>query len=185
MFNHYTEDYDNNDLILFNSYLGMNYLLRVSNKKKDKIIKFFSQPVILKEAIMEDPDLKYLTELGYFVDSSVNEKHLREVLLNKLKADGTLRLVIHTSKSCNFRCKYCYLYFNNQGETALNISKDTQDGIINFVKKNINNYKAVHVDWFGGEPLLDIKAIEYISEKLISICAKARKPYEAVVTTNG
>ena len=131
MFNHYTEDYDNNDLILFNSYLGMNYLLRVSNKKKDKIIKFFSQPVILKEAIMEDPDLKYLTELGYFVDSSVNEKHLREVLLNKLKADGTLRLVIHTSKSC----KYCYLYFNNQGETALNISKDTQDGIINFVKK--------------------------------------------------
>lgn len=135
MFNHYTEDYDNNDLILFNSYLGMNYLLRVSNKKKDKIIKFFSQPVILKEAIMEDPDLKYLTELGYFVDSSVNEKHLREVLLNKLKADGTLRLVIHTSKSCNFRCKYCYLYFNNQGETALNISKDTQDGIINFVKK--------------------------------------------------
>ena len=38
MFNHYTEDYDNNDLILFNSYLGMNYLLRVSNKKKDKII---------------------------------------------------------------------------------------------------------------------------------------------------
>ena len=113
----------------------MNYLLRVSNKKKDKIIKFFSQPVILKEAIMEDPDLKYLTELGYFVDSSVNEKHLREVLLNKLKADGTLRLVIHTSKSCNFRCKYCYLYFNNQGETALNISKDTQDGIINFVKK--------------------------------------------------
>ena len=135
MFNHYTEDYDNNDLILFNSYLGMNYLLRVSNKKKDKIIKFFSQPVILKEAIMEDPDLKYLTELGYFVDSSVNERHLREVLLNKLKADGTLRLVIHTSKSCNFRCKYCYLYFNNQGETALNISKDTQDGIINFVKK--------------------------------------------------
>ena len=135
MFNHYTEDYDNNDLILFNSYLGMNYLLRVSNKKKDKIIKFFSQPVILKEAIMEDPDLKYLTELGYFVDSSEKEKHLREVLLNKLKADGTLRLVIHTSKSCNFRCKYCYLYFNNQGETALNISKDTQDGIINFVKK--------------------------------------------------
>ena len=33
MFNHYTVDSDNNDLILFNSYLGMNYLLRVSKRK--------------------------------------------------------------------------------------------------------------------------------------------------------
>ena len=185
MFNHYTEDYDTNELILFNSYLGMNYLLRVPNKKKDKVIKFFSQPVISKDTIMDDYDLKHLADLGYFVDYELNEKHLREVLLNKLKADNTLRLVIHTSKSCNFRCKYCYLYFDNQGESNLNISKDTQDGIINFVRKNINNYKAVHIDWFGGEPLLDIKAIEYISEKIISICTKAKKPYEAVITTNG
>ncbi len=185
MFNHYTEDFDSNSLILFNSYLGVYYLLRIPEEKKYKIINVLSQARISKETVLNDCDFMRLVELGYLVDFTVNEKHLREVLLGRLKADNTLRLVIHTSKSCNFRCKYCYLYFDNQGENNLNISKDTQEGIINFVRKNINNYKSVHIDWFGGEPLLDIKAIEYISTNLISICAKARKPYEAVITTNG
>ena len=43
MFNHYTEDFDSNSLILFNSYLGVYYLLRIPEEKKYKIINVLSQ----------------------------------------------------------------------------------------------------------------------------------------------
>lgn len=185
MFNHYTEDKDSNELVLYNSYLGMNYLLRVTADKKQKVISWLSQTKIVEETVVNDADFECLKRLGYFVNYSTNEKHLREVLLSRLKADNTLRLVIHTSKSCNFRCKYCYLFFCDSEKHDVNLTKETQEGIINYIKKNISNYKAVHIDWFGGEPLLDVKAIDYISEKVIEICCKAKKPYEAVITTNG
>lgn len=185
MFNHYVEELEPKGLILFNSFSGMNYIIRVSEEKKQKIIDWFSHSVIEHKSIVDDNDFVKLLNMGYFVDSSINEKRKREVLLNKLKADSVLRLVIHISKSCNFRCKYCYMSFDEKTNHDSNISKDVQNGIINFVRKNIKKYTALHVDWFGGEPLMDIAAIQYISEHLIKICEKVKKPYEAVITTNG
>lgn len=185
MFNHYTEELDSMGIILFNSFIGMNYMIRVPEEKKLKVIDWFSRSAIETESVINDSDFERLMKLGYFVGASEDEKRKREALLNKLKADSVLRLVIHTSKSCNFRCKYCYMTFDEKVGHDLNISKEIQDGIINFVRKNINNYKALHIDWFGGEPLMDIGAIQYISEHLIKICEKAKKPYEAVITTNG
>lgn len=184
MFNHFVEDRENNSLILFNSYVGRSNIVNVQQTKKEKVKQWLRQDEIAKDVAEKDDDFCRLIELGYFVHTNTDEKAKRDVMINRLKADNTLKLVIHTSKSCNFRCKYCYLYFDKDGKHH-NISKDTQEGIINFVKKNINNYRAVHVDWFGGEPLLDISAIEYISKELMHICKMAKRPYEAVITTNG
>ena len=139
MFNHYTKDPDSNGLILFNSYVGISHLIAITECKKDKVLSWLSQSQLPEDMIENDRDFDKLKQLGYFVEHSINEKFLREVLLAKLKADNTLRLVIHTSKSCNFRCKYCYLYFDNQGEQRINIDHSTQEGIINFVRKNISN----------------------------------------------
>ena len=151
MFNHYTEELDSMGIILFNSFIGMNYMIRVPEEKKLKVIDWFSRSAIETESVINDSDFERLMKLGYFVGASEDEKRKREALLNKLKADSVLRLVIHTSKSCNFRCKYCYMTFDEKVGHDLNISKEIQDGIINFVRKNINNYKTLHIDWFGGE----------------------------------
>lgn len=186
MFNHYVEDFESDSLILFNSYLGSSNIVRVGHEKKEKIKNWLDEKLITSYDVISDCDFLKLTEKGFFVENSVNEKERRDALLAKLRDDSARRLVIHTSKSCNFRCKYCYLHFDDEyTHEDNNLSPDTQEGIINFVKDNIQNFSAVHVDWFGGEPLLATDAIKHLSDKLIEICRKAHKPYEAVITTNG
>lgn len=185
MFNHFVDDPESGSLILFNSYLGARSIVSVPLLKKNKIKKWFDNASVYKESVIGDDDFIKLSQMGYFVADSVNEKTRRDVLLTKLRNDSTLRLVIHTSKACNFRCKYCYLHFKDEYTPEDNISSDVQEGIINFVRDNIQNFSAVHVDWFGGEPLLSTIAIQHISKKLIEICREAHKPYEAVITTNG
>lgn len=185
MFNHYVVDHVSHSLILFNSYLGASNIVRVTPSKMYKIKNWLNSAHIIDEKVISDVDFIKLKQMGYFVEDFVDEKELRDNLLNKLQNDSVLRLVIHTSKACNFRCKYCYLHFNEKYTSEDNIRDDVQEGIINFVKSNIQNFSAVHIDWFGGEPLLATSAIQHISERLIEICREAHKPYEAVITTNG
>lgn len=54
---------------------------------------------VYKEAVTDDSDFIKLSQMGYFVESAVNEKERRDILLSKLRDDSTLRLVIHTSKA--------------------------------------------------------------------------------------
>ena len=54
-----------------------------------------------------------------------------------------------------------------------------------FIRQNISRYRTVHISWFGGEPLLGINVIQYISEAVIDICKRAKKAYYSSITTNG
>lgn len=92
----------------------------------------------------------------------------------------SLRLIIMPTEQCNFRCQYCYESFKF-GKMSL----EMQDAIINFVRKNIYKYTEVHLDWYGGEPLLAFDVIQYISENVLKICKCAKKPLITSVTTNG
>ena len=94
--------------------------------------------------------------------------------------DPSLHLVIHTTGACNFRCQYCALDFQKKA-----MSKEVQDSIINFVRRNISKYNRVIISWFGGEPLLEMGVIEHISKEVMEICRKARKPYIGAITSNG
>lgn len=46
-------------------------------------------------------------------------------------------------------------------------------------------YNKVEINWFGGEPLLNIDAIENISNKVIELCKRSKKLYYGTITTNG
>lgn len=166
------------DMIIFNSKTGPAGIRYVSEQHKEQVEKLLSQKRISETD--DSPVRQSLIECGFIVPFERNEKEIREYLQTKILTDSRLHLVIHTSKDCNFRCKYCYMDFKQE-----NIRDDTKSGIINFVRKNIQNYKSVHISWFGGEPLLNMDAIRDISKELMSICEKAKRPYSSSVTTNG
>lgn len=182
MFNRIVEE-ENNNLVLFNSYVGPKNIIKISNKYKDYVIELLSKKLITLENNENDDIIKLLYEFGYLIDFEVDERLRRDLLYTSKRHDNTLRLVIHTSEACNFRCKYCYINFNEQSNR--NMSIDVQNSIVEFVRKNINNYSSVQIDWFGGEPLIGMDVIENISKKVIEICYRARKPYHATITTNG
>lgn len=53
--------------------------------------------------------------------------------------DNNLHLIIYVTKRCNFRCKHCGYLFVKSSDMAQYI----QDGIINFVRKNIGKYGSI------------------------------------------
>lgn len=91
-----------------------------------------------------------------------------------------LHISIMTTLNCNFRCTYCF------EKKSVNYAKEN---MIIKIKELILEYKdtikLVTVDWYGGEPLLNLKFIETTSNEIISLCNEFGLIYNATITTNG
>lgn len=175
MFNHIC-DMDS-EIILYNPLSGCNGIRRVHADKVSELLE------LLKNFRLDKTSLntfENLVELGYFVPFDFDERLNRERMQIEMITNTVLRLVIHTTKDCNFRCKYCALDFCNES-----MSQEICDSIIKYIRQNISRFSAVHISWFGGEPLMGINVIEYISTEVIEICKRAKKPYYSSITTNG
>ena len=175
LFNYHFIDDDGN-LILYNSYLGKNMIVVIKKNKRELVLEWLKNP----SHGTDNPLFSKLFELGYFVDDYVDEKKRREDLMINSLCRPELNLTVHTTKACNFRCQYCCLDFQ-----AEPMAEKVQNGIVNYVRKNISKFNSVSISWFGGEPLLEMDVIENISKALIDICNRAKRPYFGFITTNG
>lgn len=126
-----------------------------------------------------EPIAPALIEKGFLVDENSNETALAEYYLNKKRNPDFLNLFIVPTRFCNFDCVYCY-----EEHKPLYMSKDVQDEILLFVKKNLPKYSGLIVNWFGGEPTVALRAVEYISAGIKKICSDLKKPYYAAINTN-
>ena len=122
-----------------------------------------------------------LIEKKYLIPIEVDENRLGDLLYMKTcHSNSQLVLTILPTEGCNFRCEYCY------EEHKQNImSKEKQDALIKFVRRNLKYYGGLSVSWFGGEPLLYPEIIENLSIEFKKICKSYKKPFNAIMTTNG
>lgn len=164
-------------MILYNSFGGTKSLLEIPKNKIEKVNMWLNSDKIKN---VDELDFVKLIDKGYIVHNEVDEKKIRDYRTIEYLTDNRLHLVVHVTQACNFRCSYCYMDFKPE-----NLKPDVQEGIINYIRKNIQKYKSVCIDWFGGEPLLGMDIIERISKEVIRICKEQKKPYTAMVTTNG
>lgn len=96
------------------------------------------------------------------------------------KFENCLRLILLPTEQCDFRCVYCYERFRREKMTA-----KTQAAIVKYIEDNIHKYNGLILNWFGGEPTEAMDVIENLSVKLIDVCKKNKKAYNAGITTNG
>lgn len=94
-------------------------------------------------------------------------------------------LCLHIAHDCNLRCKYCFAGEGDyHGEKAL-MPVEIARKAIDFVIENSGNRRNIEIDFFGGEPLLNLKTIKetvaYAKEREID----ANKRFRFTVTTNG
>jgi len=101
----------------------------------------------------------------------------------KLRANGLskeyLHLIILVTEQCNFRCIYCSQDFQER-----KLSNDNIEGIKNFIMYRKNFLKYLHIEWFGGEPLLAKKEIFQLSESINLLCENNNIEYGYSITTN-
>lgn len=183
-FNYYVID-SNGDMLLYNFLFGLSSLLRVS--KSDTNV--FSEFVLNEEIIPNTTVVQYnnafskLIEKGFLVDSDIDENVLYYSTQFNEIFDNVLRLTILPTGKCNFKCPYC---FENPQSFCRDIMTDeAQTTLLKYVQKSIANHKALHVSWFGGEPLLASGVISYLSNRFKQICNSKRISYSADITSNG
>lgn len=126
-----------------------------------------------------------LKELGILTESKMNEDKEIEYWFQKMKFDSSiLSATILTTFACNMKCIYCF----EQG-VGSNISMK-QDIINNTCAWLTNRMeqlrpKELVIIFFGGEPLMNMKAVEYISKTLFHESKKRGVILSIEIITNG
>ena len=131
-------------------------------------------PESLKESLLE----------GFFlINDDFDEidfiKKRQEKLKNKCEH---FSLTIAPTLNCNFRCVYCYEKGHQEYKS---MSKETENEIIDYVKKISSGLKSISITWYGGEPLLKQDTIDRISTNLIKIADQKGIKYSSNIVTNG
>jgi uncharacterized protein len=100
---------------------------------------------------------------------------------NAIRDSDILPIAIQPTASCQFGCDYCGQQHNNAW-----LSHSDQQALAFRVRIKLqeNNYRHLHISWFGGEPLSGINVIRELTSKLKAEADTALCSYASTITTN-
>lgn len=142
---------------------------------------------ILNESLsfLDETKKNKLIENKILVSEQENEfealvQENQDYLENKNK--DLLYISIQPTAYCQLGCYYC-----GQEHEKVNISNATIDNLMLRINKiyKPNQHKILLIGWFGGEPLLALKEIELITNKLRDFCKVNNLVYSSKIVTNG
>jgi uncharacterized protein len=123
----------------------------------------------------------HLLENGFLVASNVSELDwLRSWHHGSRRQQKNLSLTIMPTLSCNFRCIYCY-----QQHPSVAMGSTAKQALKALVQSRLQKKGALHVTWFGGEPLFSMGCIEELSTAFQKSCQDKEASYSARIITNG
>ena len=120
---------------------------------------------------------------GYFIiPTGKDEVATISERYHRARKDTPMVLTLTTTMDCNLGCYYCY---EARSKSRLNL-RDI-DAITALVDERLENSgkRALHVDWYGGEPLLNIEFMEATATTLQELCAAKKATYSASIISNG
>lgn len=167
------------------------YNLCISSRKKWLVYNLLkSTCVILDEkefnsflSMTSENDVDTFNELGMYVDDDFDEMSEAFYFYQRntdLYNQNCRKHRIYTTTKCNAKCYYCFEK-NLIGKT-MNIA--IADAVIERIIAKQGNARQLTITWFGGEPLLNMDIMDYISCEL-----KQKLPsdveYNTFMITNG
>lgn len=93
------------------------------------------------------------------------------------------RLVIHLVNGCNLRCIYCYANGGTYHSDQALITNETIDRILDVFYEKFDFIETIQL--FGGEPLINMNAIEYVCQRVEKICKNMEQKTRIGIVTNG
>jgi uncharacterized protein len=91
-------------------------------------------------------------------------------------------VTITTTMSCNLGCYYCY-----EERSGDRLETDDVASIVAMAADRVraSGRAQLHVDWYGGEPLLNLSFLEEASAALRAFCVAEGVTYAASIISNG
>lgn len=94
-------------------------------------------------------------------------------------------MCLHVAHDCNLRCKYCFASTGDFGEGRKLLDTETGKKAIDFLLKHSKGRRNLELDFFGGEPLMNMPVIKEVVSYARSKEAEYNKKFRFTVTTNG
>ncbi|MFA5793823.1 MAG: SPASM domain-containing protein [Candidatus Brocadiia bacterium] len=126
-----------------------------------------------------------LKESGIILDYRVDETRLLEEWFSEMKTrTKPLSATILTTYKCNFACFYC---FEERVKQAKSLDGETMQGVIDWIKNKAieKRVRDVRLMFYGGEPLMNPKAILHIAGVLNAWAREQCLRFSFGMITNG
>lgn len=93
-------------------------------------------------------------------------------------------LCLHICHDCNLRCKYCFASTGSFGGQRTMMDAETGKRAIDFLIEKSAGRRNLEVDFFGGEPLMNLGVVKEIVEYARIREKEAGKNFRFTLTTN-
>ena len=174
-----------------------NIFSEIINEDNERIVfnTFSTKKLLISENIYKSLAYNYLYELPNNIIEKLlalnlivnKDKNEIDIVLNEnineANDEYSLYQAIQPSANCQLGCYYC-----GQKHEKTNLNNILSNKIITRIIDKLNSSKSIKslsIGWFGGEPLIAINELVYISEKLIEYCNANNINYSAKIATNG
>lgn len=170
-------DKDPNSMIAYNT--RTNALALIDEPHFETLKRFIDYG----EKINDEDFVTKLFSTGFLVDDEIDELTLLRYNMLKARFDTHhIGLTIAPTMNCNFRCPYCYEKSSLQNKR---MSEEVQEKIVSLVDGWSNSIHNLSIDWYGGEPLLEMELIRKLSKQFMTICKEEGIDYNSSMVTNG
>ncbi len=102
-----------------------------------------------------------------------------------IKSHEVKALCLHVSHDCNLRCRYCFADEGAYHSVREVMSLATAKAAIDFLLRESGSRKVLEVDFFGGEPLMNLGVVKETVRYAKEEGAKLGKRFLFTTTTNG
>lgn len=94
-------------------------------------------------------------------------------------------LCLMIAQDCNLRCKYCFGDGGSYGQERAVMSPETGKKAVDFLIEASGPRKHCEMDFFGGEPLMNMKTVKAVTEYARQREKETGKKFKLTLTTNG
>ncbi|MCL2361025.1 MAG: SPASM domain-containing protein [Defluviitaleaceae bacterium] len=168
---------DDSRLIAYNSL--SNALAIIDKIKHNELQQYIDSGI-------EISDIELVNNLkagGFLISAERNELDVIKLRMLKSRYNtNALGLTIVPTADCCFRCLYCY---EKDVIKPIYMTPEVEDAIVNLAESYIRVITSFRVNWYGGEPLMNIGSVERLSRRLMEMCERHNVAYHADMVTNG
>lgn len=119
---------------------------------------------------------------GFLIQDDTDEIAAIRTRFWSARRDTPMVLTITTTLDCNLGCYYCY-----EQRSPEQLQFSDVEALCDLVRSRLvkSGKRHLHVDWYGGEPLLNLEFLEKASAAVQEVCREVHCAYAASVISNG
>lgn len=114
------------------------------------------------------------------------EDNFKDLAIDVTKRPTNIKaLCLNVAHTCNFTCDYCFAKGGKYHGPDAIMTKEVAKRAIDFLLVNSGRHHNLDIDFFGGEPLMNLGVVKYTVDYARSKEEEFNKHFNFTLTTNG